>query len=179
MKQRKWDEPLTIVCNRCNDWWRKIISGDAYPIRIGHDTHNDTINDKNFPAVELSFELMRNGLKEAYDWSISHHKEKGAAEVLAKYLNTLCFNDKGDNLYRAIRQNKSWDEVLSLKPLLVNLPISLKNSGCAHALIFPWGNENTSPTSKAKLRGGTTKHELYWYDAFRATGYWQTIFGVV
>ena len=169
MKQRKWDEPLTIECNSCNDWWRKIISGDTYPIRIGHDTHNDTINDKNFPAVELSFELMRNGLKEAYDWSISHHKEKGAGVVLEKYLNTLCFNDKSSDLYRAIRQNKSWDEVLSLKPLLVNIPISLKKIPAVPMHLFFLGVMKTLLSQVKRVRGGTTNHELYWYDAFRST----------
>jgi hypothetical protein len=71
------------------------------------------------PAVKLSFRMIVNGIKEAYDWSILNHRQTGAAKVLQNFLQALCLKDfdKGE-MYKAIRARRPFDEVLAANPVL-------------------------------------------------------------
>ena len=118
VRNRSCDNPpVPFVCRTCHDWWRVVQSGDKYHLRVGFDYFSRPMTDP--PTVKLSFRMIVNGIKEAYDWNIENHRQSGAAEVVQNFLQALCLKDfdKGE-MYKAIRARKSFDEVLATNPVL-------------------------------------------------------------
>ncbi len=66
-----------VYCDQCLDWWSQgVTKPNIYPIQ--RESFLDEI--ENFPAVELSFEMIYNSIISLQDWcfsSISSNTEKG------------------------------------------------------------------------------------------------------
>jgi hypothetical protein len=81
-----------VYCDRCLDWWSQVVTKPKiYPIQPG-----SFLNEiKNFPVVELSFEMIYNSIIFLQDWcfsSNSSNAEKG--KVIKKYLQAIGFSSQ-------------------------------------------------------------------------------------
>ena len=59
-----------IHCNQCLDWWRQVVTKpQIYPIQ----PESFLGKMKNFPAIELSFEMIYNSIVSLQDWCFSNN----------------------------------------------------------------------------------------------------------
>ena len=81
-----------IYCDQCLDWWSQgVTKPKIYPI-LPESFLNEI---ENFPAVELSFEMIYNSIISLQDWcfsSNSSNAEKG--KVIKKYLQAIGFSSQ-------------------------------------------------------------------------------------
>ena len=79
-------------CDQCLDWWSEgVTKPKIYPIQPEFFLHEV----KNFPAIELSFEIIYNSIISLQDWCFSStlaNKEK--AKVIKKFLQAIGFSSK-------------------------------------------------------------------------------------
>jgi hypothetical protein len=81
-----------VYCDRCLDWWSQgVTKPKIYPIQP-----ESFLNEiENFPAVELSFEMIYNSIISLQDWcfsSNSSNAQKG--KVIKKYLQAIGFSSQ-------------------------------------------------------------------------------------
>jgi hypothetical protein len=81
-----------VYCDQCLDWWSQgVTKPNIYPIQP--ESFLDEI--ENFPAVELSFEMIYNSIISLQDWCFSSklsNAEKG--KVIKKYLQAIGFSSQ-------------------------------------------------------------------------------------
>ena len=115
--ENSMDDKDIGTCRQCTDWWYNIYKGNKYPLSIGFENKDKL--EKDPPSVQLTFKMQLDGLKEAYEWNKAHGKEKQACDVLKIYLRVLCLR-YNDEIYKKIRSNATWDEVLAEAHALFN-----------------------------------------------------------
>jgi hypothetical protein len=106
-------------CQKCLDWWiRGVTKPKIYPIQP--ESFRSPI--KNFPAVELSFEMIYNSILSLQDWSRSSYSsntEKG--KVIKAYLKAIGFSSQLiPALCQDILEGKEVTESLALPSILRN-----------------------------------------------------------
>jgi hypothetical protein len=81
-----------IHCNQCLDWWRQVVTKpQIYPIQ----PESFLGEIKNFPAVELSFEMIYNSIVSLQDWCFSSNLSNAKkGKVIKEYLQAIGFSSQ-------------------------------------------------------------------------------------
>ena len=105
------------TCHQCLDWWRHgVTKPKIYPIQ--HECFLHKI--KNFPAVELSFEMIYNSITSLQEWCFSStlsKTQKGV--VIKKYLQAIGFATRCiPTLCKDLLEGKEASESLAFPSIL-------------------------------------------------------------
>lgn len=86
-------------CQDCSDWWAPCNEDEDFAdpgFEIFNNNQEDGL-EVTPPCIKLTFQKLKSGLKQVYDWSLAHDRETGATTVLEKYLQMICLGDPKNN----------------------------------------------------------------------------------